>query len=71
MTITIDIVFITQTLILASILGVANYLRSTRNELRGLNGRLIKMEEWRTLHGKEDEEIHAALRREIEWRAGG
>ena len=68
MTITIDLVFIVQGLILAGTLGVANYIRSTRNEIRKLNGRLIKMEEWRLLHDKEDDEAHALLRREIESR---
>lgn len=66
----IDTVFVTNALTLASIVGVANYLRSIRNELRKLNGRLIKIEEWSIMHDKADEAAHGALRREIEWRTG-
>jgi TolA-binding protein len=41
------------------ILGYGAYiLRDIRNQLRAMNGRLMKMEEWRELHHEQDERFH-------------
>ena len=67
MTISIDLVFLTQGLILASLLGAVGYIRSVRNELRNLNGRLIKLEEWRNEHNVSAAEIQKTILRELDW----
>lgn len=68
MAITIDLVLIANGVILAVLLGVGGYVRSTLHELRVLNGRIIKLEEWRSEHTMTDMETHKAILREIEWR---
>ena len=48
--------------LLVPVLGYGAWiLRDIRNQLRTLNGRMIKIEEWRELHDKQDDERHRDL----------
>ena len=48
--------------LLVPVLGYGAWiLRDIRNQLRTLNGRMIKIEEWRGAHDKQDDERHEDL----------
>lgn len=57
---------VVQTFI-APILAYAAYvLRDVRQELRTLNGRLIKVETWKDMHDHADERLHGELDARLE-----
>lgn len=71
--ITLDLIAILQSVILLAISGGVGWLsrrnretrdatREVRDELRKLNGRLARMEEWRGEHEKANAFSYAALR---------
>lgn len=46
-------------ILLVPILTYGAYiLRDIRNEMRRMNGRMVSMEVWRTMHDKQDDERH-------------
>jgi hypothetical protein len=50
----------------APMLGlVAYYMRGMAHEMRQMNGRLLKLEEWRSYHDKQDDERHDRLEQYI------